>query len=115
MVEGSEPEYEVEKVIDSRKAKGGVRYKVKWKGYGPHEMTWEPLTNLTNARETVEEFHMKFPHKPGRPIHRLEIPISLFPMNLLRRMPDAMTEPTMRSIPSEALLHQLVMDPTISH
>ena len=64
IVEGMEPEYEVEEVLDSRKNSKGLWYKVHWKGYGPHERTWEPAENLKNAQEAVKDFHKKFTTKP---------------------------------------------------
>lgn len=61
-IEGTEPEYEVEEIVDSKEDKRSkkVKYKVKWKGYGPHEMTWEPVTNLENAKKAITKFHKKF-------------------------------------------------------
>ena len=56
MIKGEEPEYEVEEILDSQKMKvGKMYYKVKWKGYGPHEQTWEPISNLSHAKEAIAE------------------------------------------------------------
>lgn len=63
-VKGLEEEYKVEEIFDSCKKGRGVIYKVKWKGYGPHEWTWEPVGNLSNAKEAIDDFHKKFPRKP---------------------------------------------------
>ena len=30
------------------------------------EASWEPVTNLTNAREAIEEFHLEHPDAPRR-------------------------------------------------
>ena len=56
-------ELEVEAVIDkktkSRKKGGGeteIFYRVRWKGYGPEDDTWEPLTNLAHAKRMVIQF-----------------------------------------------------------
>ena len=83
-VVGKEEEIEVEGVIDTRKGRGGkIFYKVKWKGYGPHEMTWEPFTNLANAKVAVKEFHDKFPHRLRHlSLKKLEIPLTSFPREL---------------------------------
>ena len=49
IVIGNEEEYDVEEIVDSKKDRGTVKYKVKWRGYGPHKMTWELIENLTHA------------------------------------------------------------------
>src|SRR5580698_2489098 len=54
---GKEPKYEVEKVINSRMYRKQFQYKIQWKGYGAHEQTWEPITNLENAKNAIAEFH----------------------------------------------------------
>jgi len=57
--EGHE-EFEVEKILDRRMRRRGnnstVEYLVKWKGYSDYDATWEPVSNLKNADEAVEEF-----------------------------------------------------------
>ena len=53
-------EFEVERLVGRRQVRGqGVQYLVRWKGYGAHEDTWEPLTNLANAGRLVKEFEKK--------------------------------------------------------
>ena len=47
-------EYEVEKVLKKRNRRGKVEYFVKWKNF--NETTWEPLANLTNAQNLIDEF-----------------------------------------------------------
>ena len=48
-------EYEVEKVLKKRSRKGKTEYFVKWKNF--NETTWEPVANLTNAENLIEEFN----------------------------------------------------------
>ena len=68
-------------------------------------MTWEPPANLENAKEAVQEFHTKFPNKPRPPaLRKLEIPITLFPKELLRPIPEPLTEYTPADTPSENML-----------
>ena len=55
-VEG-QPEYEVEEVLDSRLKKGKLEYLVKWSGYTDEYNTWEPVSNLENSKEAIEDFH----------------------------------------------------------
>lgn len=62
-VEGEE-EYEVEEVLDSKLVGRGLRYLVKWKGYGEGNNSWEPAKNLENAKDLVKAFHKKHPSAP---------------------------------------------------
>ena len=57
-------EYEVEKVLDSRRRWGKLEYLIHWRGYDINERTWEPVENLANAPQKVQEFHQRYPRKP---------------------------------------------------
>ena len=48
--------YEVESILDSRKIRGKLKYLVHWKGYGHEENTWEPISNLKDAKEALADF-----------------------------------------------------------
>ena len=48
--------YTVEKILDKKKEGDTCKYLVKWYGYPKSQATWEPLENLDNVKETVEEF-----------------------------------------------------------
>src|ERR1700731_735390 len=48
--------YEVDKVLARRKRQGKVQYLVSWVRYPPEENTWEPLSNLRDAKEAITEF-----------------------------------------------------------
>jgi Chromo (CHRromatin Organisation MOdifier) domain len=54
----SEIEYEVEWIMDHRKRKNRLEYLVKWKGYPAYEASWEPITHLSHAQETVKEYEL---------------------------------------------------------
>ncbi|KAF5391873.1 hypothetical protein D9757_001617 [Collybiopsis confluens] len=65
-------------------------------------MTWEPSSNLANAKEAVRKFHEKFPNKPKAPsLRKIEFPISLFPSHLFRPIPQPSTEPVADHLPTE--------------
>ncbi|QRV84414.1 Retrotransposable element Tf2 protein [Ceratobasidium sp. AG-Ba] len=62
-----EEEYEVEKILDSRKRRNQVQYLVHWKGYGPESNTWEPLEHLDTAMGAVRKFHRDNPRALRHP------------------------------------------------
>ena len=59
-IEGVE-EFEVQEVLDSRRFRRKLQYKVRWKGYSPADDTWEDADHLENAEEEVEDFHRRYP------------------------------------------------------
>ncbi|KAF8750819.1 Chromo (CHRromatin Organization MOdifier) domain [Rhizoctonia solani] len=69
ITEEGEEEYEVEKILDSKwKGRGKARklwYLVKWKGYNEGSNSWEPVDNVGNAQEALEEFHKEHPDAVG--------------------------------------------------
>ena len=56
--------YEVDFIRDSRLRRGKVQYLVHWKGYPREEETWEPVSNITNAKDAVKDFHRAHPNAP---------------------------------------------------
>lgn len=47
--EEEDEQYVVEKILDKKEAEDGTfLYRVKWRGYGYEENTWEPIENLTD-------------------------------------------------------------------
>lgn len=59
-----EEEYEVDIILNSRRHRGRLQYLVRWKGYGPEDDTWEPLTNLKKSRAVINDFHRAHPDAP---------------------------------------------------
>ena len=57
-----EPEYEVDKLLDSRIQWRRLEYKVKWKGYDTSHNSWQPVGNLKNAKCSITAFHKKHPN-----------------------------------------------------
>jgi hypothetical protein len=57
---GTDPEWEVEQILDhrSRDLKRGkkVEYYVKWLGWGVEHCSWEPESNMTNCTRLVNEY-----------------------------------------------------------
>jgi hypothetical protein len=52
-------EYEVEKIIDKKRKKGKISYLVRWKGYSSENDTWEPLSNLKNAKDAIAAYESR--------------------------------------------------------
>jgi hypothetical protein len=61
-VEGKD-EYEVEKIMDSKRICNKVVYPVKWVRYSEEDNTWEPPANLMHADDTIAEFHWEHPEE----------------------------------------------------
>ena len=61
-----ELEWEVQEILDSRVHGRGqtkyTQYLVRWVGHD--HPTWEPASFLANAPEIVQDFHLRYPHKP---------------------------------------------------
>ena len=50
----------MERLLARRQVRGrGVEYLVRWKGYGAHEDTWEPVQHLEHAPEKLHEFEQR--------------------------------------------------------
>ncbi|QRW23760.1 Retrotransposable element Tf2 protein [Rhizoctonia solani] len=54
-VDGEE-EYKVEGITDMEERNGKWFFRVKWKGYGPEDNTWEPQENLKNAGKILKKY-----------------------------------------------------------
>ena len=58
-------------IVDSRyfgRAKK-LQYRVQWTGYA--ELSWEDAANITNAGDLLNNFHTRYPRKPGPGAHGL--------------------------------------------
>ena len=56
IIEGQE-EYKVEAILDKKVKRNGVQYRVKEKEY--EKTTWEPTSNLGQARDAVKDFEQR--------------------------------------------------------
>ena len=64
LVEDEEENYEVEQIVDSRRVRGKVQYRVRWVGYSEIEDTWDVLEALDNCPDKLREYREAFPRKP---------------------------------------------------
>jgi len=55
--ESGEPEWEVEKIEDSRTRNGVKEYLVKWAGWSSSYNQWEPAEHLHGAPEALRDYH----------------------------------------------------------
>jgi len=70
VIVNGEPEYEISKIVDSkidRQRACKLLCKVIWLGYEDtdNDSEWLPATELEHAKELVNDFHLKYPAKPG--------------------------------------------------
>ncbi|KAH6754998.1 chromomethylase 2 [Perilla frutescens var. hirtella] len=58
-------EYEVERLVDicygdpSDTGKRGLKFKVRWVGYGPSDDTWEPIEELRKCQDHIRDFVLR--------------------------------------------------------
>ena len=51
-------EWEVENILSDRVTKNGRHeYLIKWSGYSTIHNSWEPIENLVNAKNKINEYH----------------------------------------------------------
>ena len=58
------PEYEIERILDSRVFRERLEYLVCWKGYGAADVQWVPARDVSGAMRLVAEFHKQNPEAP---------------------------------------------------
>jgi hypothetical protein len=58
-------EWEVEEIIDSRRHRNQIQYRVKWTGFHDTDKTWYPATNFDNSPDAIHHFHERYPDKPS--------------------------------------------------
>ncbi len=66
--------YTVEKILAKRMNNGKIEYLIKWEGYSIKETTWEPMKNLKNVAEMIDEYEVKI-HKMNE---KCKIKLNLF-------------------------------------
>jgi len=55
------PQYILDSMIEKD---GGIKYLIKWKGYGNAWNSWEPPAHLDNFVQEIREWHEEYPDKP---------------------------------------------------
>ena len=54
--EDGESEYEIEKIVDHRKKRNRMEYRVRWKGFDSTEDTWETTNTLSKERDSINDY-----------------------------------------------------------
>ena len=106
-LEDGEQAWDVQEIIDSKRYRGKVKYLVHWKGFTHDDDTWEPIENLDDAQECLEEFHRKYPNKPSHDrvnIRIVESPPDERLFNEETNMPGIHFIPSQEEIPQNAII-----------
>jgi hypothetical protein len=59
------PEYEVASILDFKILCNKLYSLVDWLGYSPSDCTWEHVNHVCNAQTLINDFHRRYPNKPG--------------------------------------------------
>lgn len=63
--------YEVESVVDHKKYKTGIKYRVRWKDYGEDDDTWEWAANLEeNCTELIQKYWVSKGMDPNKMMNK---------------------------------------------
>jgi len=65
IVVNDEDEWEIDDILDSRRYRRRLQYRVKWNGYD-NDLNWYNADGdeFMNAQEVVDDFHIQYPNKP---------------------------------------------------
>ena len=64
VTEDRDNEWEVDHIIDSHLKNKKLKYLIHWKGYDDSDHTWEPKSNLGNAKDAIHDFHKSHSSTP---------------------------------------------------
>jgi len=65
IVVNDEDEWEIDDILNSRRYRRRLQYRVKWNGYD-NDLNWYNADGdeFMNAQEVVDDFHIRYPNKP---------------------------------------------------
>jgi hypothetical protein len=65
VIVNEQQEWEVKEIIDSRRHRNRLQYRVKWIGFHDPDKTWYPANNFENSPNAIRQFHARYPTKPS--------------------------------------------------
>ena len=98
VTEDRDNEWEVDRIIDSRYKNKKLEFLVHWKGYDDMDHTWEPRSNLRNAKEALTDFY----HANLSASRAISIPPEDF-LLLFQRRPEPFTTLHPKQIPVDCV------------
>ena len=64
MTKDRDNKWKVDYIVDSCLKRKKLEYLVHWKGYDNSDHTWEPKSNLRNAKDAIRDFHASHSSTP---------------------------------------------------
>ena len=98
VTEDRDNEWEMDYIVDSYLKGRKLEYLVHWKGYDNLHHTWEPKSNLRNAKDTIHDFHDSHSSAP----HALSIGPADF-LLLFKKWLELFTEVNLHHLPFDHL------------
>ena len=98
VTEDRDNKWEVDQIIDSCYKNNKLEFLIHWKGYNDMDRTWEPKSNLGNAKEALNDFYHANPSAP----RAISIPLEDF-LLLFQKRPEPFTTLHPKQIPFDRL------------
>ncbi|KAF8677626.1 hypothetical protein RHS04_05979 [Rhizoctonia solani] len=109
-----EEEYEVDKFVDWAAEDGIWQYRVRWKGYAPHEDTWEPAKDLQRCKDKLRNFFANYPDAPAT---NNPIPANARKVKrgkTVKQLSNSSCAPHYPSMPTFSSINALAYDPCLN-
>jgi hypothetical protein len=100
----SQPKWEVEQILGTRKRCQQLQYLVRWKGFSEAHDSWEPLSNI-NADQLIQKFYCEHPTAICTTYKTLPIPstILICSINIMSNHSSPPSSFSSPFLPSKAL------------
>ena len=105
-----QPEWEVEKVLGSRRRRNQLQYLIRWKGFSEAHDSWEPITHI-DADQSIKEFYNKNPQAIRQVTHS---PITIRSITMSNIAPSTTEETPLPLSTANLSLAARMDDPPVS-